>query len=124
MLLVLTHKKDSTKQRIYLALSLGIVLGMGVLFRQLLMLFVPFLFAWVWWSGRKQGGKSTFPMLLISGIVIVAAIVPFTIYNYARFERFVLLNTNAGYAFFWGNHPIYGTQFESILPPKMGTYED
>jgi hypothetical protein len=29
---------------------------------------------------------------------------------------FVLLNTNSGYAFFWGNHPVYGTQFIPILP--------
>ena len=99
------------------------MLATGILFRQLLLLFIPFLFAWVWWSGRKQGGKSTLPMLFITGIVIVAAIIPFTIFNYARFERFVLLNTNAGYAFFWGNHPIYGTHFEPILPQEMGTYE-
>jgi hypothetical protein len=51
-------------------------------------------------------------------------ILPFTIYNYARFDRFVLLNTNAGYALFWANHPIYGTHFEPILPPEMGSYED
>jgi hypothetical protein len=51
-------------------------------------------------------------------------ILPFTIYNYARFDRFVLLNTNAGYALFWANHPIYGTHFEPILPAEMGSYED
>ena len=51
-------------------------------------------------------------------------ILPFTVYNYSRFDRFVLLNTNAGYAFFWGNHPIYGIHFEPILPPEMGTYQD
>jgi hypothetical protein len=33
-----------------------------------------------------------------------------------------LLNTNAGYAFFWANHPIYGTHFEPILPTEMGDY--
>jgi hypothetical protein len=38
-----------------------------------------------------------------------------TIYNYSRFGRFVLLNTNSGYAFFWGNNPIYGTEFIPIL---------
>jgi hypothetical protein len=35
-----------------------------------------------------------------------------------------LLNTNAGFAFFWGNHPIYGDHFIPILPPEMGTYLD
>ena len=54
--------------------------------------------------------------------VLLIAILPITLYNYSRFDRFVLLNTNAGFAFFWGNHPIYGTHFVSILPPEMGTY--
>jgi len=49
-------------------------------------------------------------------------IVPFTVYNYLRFQQFVLLNTNAGFAFFWANHPIYGTRFVPILTPEMGTY--
>jgi len=42
-------------------------------------------------------------------------VLPFSIYNTARFGHFVLLNTNAGFAFFWANHPIYGTQFQAIL---------
>jgi hypothetical protein len=35
----------------------------------------------------------------------------------------VLINTNAGYAFFWANHPIYGAHFVPILTPEMGTYQ-
>jgi hypothetical protein len=31
----------------------------------------------------------------------------------------VLLNTNAGYAFFWANHPIHGTNFIVLLPPEI-----
>ena len=42
-------------------------------------------------------------------------ILPITLYNYSRFHRVVLLNTNSGYAFFWGNNPIYGTKFIPIL---------
>ena len=29
------------------------------------------------------------------------------------------MNTNAGYAFFWGNHPYYGTDFQPILPNEV-----
>jgi hypothetical protein len=56
--------------------------------------------------------------------VVLSLILPFTLYNYIRFERFVLLNTNAGFAFYWANHPIYGTHFVPILPYKWGTYQD
>jgi hypothetical protein len=43
-------------------------------------------------------------------------IVPWTIRNYRAFDTIVPLNTNSGFAFFWGNHPRYGTQFIPILP--------
>jgi hypothetical protein len=33
-------------------------------------------------------------------------------------------NTNAGFAFFWSNHPIYGTQFAPTLSPAQGAYQD
>jgi hypothetical protein len=51
-------------------------------------------------------------------------ILPFTLYNQSRFDRFVLLNTNAGFAFFWANHPVYGARFQGILPPELGSYQD
>ncbi len=123
MKLVEANQKGQNKKITKFMVLLGVSLGAGVLLRQLILLFVPFLFLWIWWSGRKTGQKSLIPALITSGIVIIVMILPFTIYNYSRFDRFVLLNTNAGYAFFWGNHPIYGTHFESILPPEMGTYE-
>lgn len=107
-----------------LAGALGLALAAAVLLRQLFLLFIPFLFLWIWLSVRQKHVRSAVPHLLISSVVIGLIIAPITLYNYQRFNRFVLLNTNAGYAFFWGNHPIYGTHFISILPEEMGTYED
>jgi hypothetical protein len=37
---------------------------------------------------------------------------------------FVPLNTNSGYAFFWGNHPIYGSNFIGILPSDGPSYQE
>jgi 4-amino-4-deoxy-L-arabinose transferase-like glycosyltransferase len=99
---------------------LGITVGIAVLLRQLFLLFVPFLYIWIWW----RGGKKSLSVLGISGLFLIILFIPFTIFNYSRFNRFVLLNTNAGFAFFWGNHPIYGTKFESILPEEMGSYQE
>ncbi len=99
---------------------LGITLGIAVLLRQLFLLFVPFLFIWIWW----RGGNKSLSVLGISGLFLIILMIPFTIFNYSRFNRFVLLNTNAGFAFFWGNHPIYGTKFEPILPEEMGSYQE
>jgi hypothetical protein len=55
-------------------------------------------------------------------IIILVMVLPFTIYNISRFGHFLLLNTNSGYAFFWANHPIHGTHFQSIL--TTGEYQD
>ena len=103
-----------------LGLLLGLSLGAVVLLRQLFVLIIPFIFLWVWWASRRK----QFGPLLLAGCVIVAVILPFTLFNYLRFDRFVLVNTNAGYAFFWANHPIYGTHFVPILTAWMGTYQD
>ena len=111
------------KSSAVLGVKLGLTLGVVVLFRQLFMLMVPFIFLWIWWAARDRGGRKTLPTLLLSGALIAAMVTPLSIYNYTRFDRFVLLNTNAGYAFFWGNHPVYGTHFEPILPPEMGSYQ-
>jgi hypothetical protein len=47
-------------------------------------------------------------------------IAPWTIRNYRAFGTFVLLNTNAGFAFYWGNHPVYGTKFIPLLDGSYG----
>lgn len=113
-------RSDKRANQIWMAIFLGLTLGVAILLRQLFLLFIPFLFIWIWWaSGRKN-----LTNLVVSAIVIALLILPFTIFNYQRFERFVLLNTNAGFAFFWSNHPVYGTQFKPLLTEEMGTYQD
>lgn len=106
--------------RLLLAILLGLSLGSAVLFRQLFLLFVPVLFLWIWWASGRKYLKS----LVLSGVVLLIMVIPFTVFNYSRFNRFVLLNTNAGYALFWSNHPIYGTKFVPILTPDIGNYHD
>jgi hypothetical protein len=76
----------------------------------------------MWITRAKRGYNAPFAPTILSITVIVLFIVPVTLYNYSRFGRVVLLNTNSGYAFFWGNHPIYGTKFIPILPE--GAYQE
>jgi len=98
-----------------LAVLLGVALSATLFLRQLFILIIPFIFLWVLWAG----GRSRVAPLLLSGTIIIASIIPFTLFNYARFHRFVLLNTNAGYAFYLSNHPYYGSHFVPILPSEM-----
>ena len=70
-------------------------------------------------SGRApRGWPVALPPPAWSSSLCVA---PWTIRNYGVFHRFVLLNTNAGFAFYWGNHPVHGNGFVPILPgPEYG----
>jgi len=102
-------------------IKLGIALGFGVLLRQTLLLFLPFLLLWLFWV---NWGKVKWLIIIPILGIPAAMILPFTIRNYLVFDQFVLLNTNAGYVFFWANHPIHGTNFFSILPPDYPSYVD
>jgi len=62
--------------------------------------------------------------LVLTTLVVVAMIAPWTVRNHRVFGTFTPLNTNAGYAFFWGNHPIYGTRFVGILPADGPSYQE
>lgn len=104
---------------------LGLVLGVAVLLRQLFLAFVPVLLAYVW-IAQRRGSLSPANLLrraarslvypAIAAGVIALMIAPWTARNAAAFDRFVLLNTNAGFAFFWANHPVHRVNFVGILP--------
>jgi len=116
-------KPASSVACFWLAIGLGITLGIAILLRQLFLIFIPILFLWIWWSSHKKGSRVAILSILLSSLIIIGIILPFTIYNYQRFGSFVLINTNAGYAFYWANHPIYGAHFVPILTPEMGSYQ-
>lgn len=113
-------------------LELGLAIGLTVLLRQVFLLFLPILFIWIWWNQRYIEGVpwkrkihwSAIRGLAISTAVLVLMVLPFTIRNYQAFNTFVLINTNAGFAFYWGNHPIQGTHFMPLLLDSVSTYQD
>jgi 4-amino-4-deoxy-L-arabinose transferase-like glycosyltransferase len=111
-------------------LLLGLALGTAILLRQVFLLFVPILLAWLLWAivprtsadGKRATPRSWRPVilrLLITMVVVFLMVLPWTVRNYAAFGRPVLLNTNAGYAFFWANHPTHGEEFVPILPSHV-----
>lgn len=108
-------------------LLLGLALALAVLLRQLFLLFVPMLFAWLLWRSRSyplRSSKQVMGGILLATAVLAVAIVPWTLHNWRAFGSFVLLNTNAGFALFWSNHPIHGSSFIPILPADGPSYQD
>jgi 4-amino-4-deoxy-L-arabinose transferase-like glycosyltransferase len=104
------------KSDIRFGFALGTSIALAAILRQVFLLFVPFLFLWIWTARSKRDQSLPVVPTVLTFVVIALLILPITLFNYSRFHRFVLLNTNSGYAFFWGNNPIYGTKFIPILP--------
>ena len=120
--LLLTKTNHGT---VRLGLALGLAMAAATLLRQLILSLVPFLVLWfVYVAYTQRQWRRLVLSTAIALAVLALAILPFTLFNYVRFGRFVLLNTNAGYAFFWANHPSYGTNFIAILPPGGLSYAD
>jgi 4-amino-4-deoxy-L-arabinose transferase-like glycosyltransferase len=106
-----------------LGLYLGLGLGGLVLLRQAALLVAPVIWLWIAVVSKRQGRwRMGVVGIAISAGVLAASIIPWTLYNYQRFDQFVLLNTNAGFAFYLSNHPIYGTVFQPILSESVATY--
>lgn len=98
------------------AVLLGLCLGLAALLRQAILPFVPVLFAWLLWTNVrriKRLSARTLAFVLIAGTVLIACIAPFTIRNYRVYGRFLLLNSNAGYAFYSSNNPALGSYWLS-----------
>lgn len=101
---------------------LGVAMAMTVLLRQT---FIPLaLFVAVWLVYTLPIPRlHVLRGLAISAAVVILSIFPWTVRNYLVFHQFVLLNTNADYAFFWANHPVQGTHFMVLLPENI-SYTD
>jgi hypothetical protein len=109
---------------------LGLAAGMAILLRQAMLLLAPVLLAWTGWrlwtrmpglvgAARGRGRTRVLWGVCQAVGVVVLCVAPWTVRNYFAFGQFVPLNTNAGFALFWGNHPVHGTNFVPILPGSV-----
>ncbi len=98
-------------------IGLGLALGMATLLRQTILLFVPFLLVWLFWELRKGGTRWWYFTLPV--VVIILFVAPWTLRNYQVYGRFLLLNSNAGYALYASNNPNLGTDWrnEEVVVP-------
>jgi len=111
----------TTRRFLGLGALLGLAMGATLLLRQVVIIFYPLLVLWLLWHGWRRGQMKQLLMALLAAALVAGTILaPFVIRNYRVFGRISMPNTNAGFAFFWGNHPIYETRFEPVLSPSHG----
>lgn len=96
-LIALLHARQSHHWKHYLAA--GILIGLAILTRSVIVLFVPFAMLWAWrYGGHKLG----------AGIVLAAVIVltvPWAIRNTKVHGRLTYVETAIGYSLYVSHHP-------------------
>lgn len=102
------------------AASLGLALGLAALLRQSILPWLPVLAVWLLLAGRRSGRLGLVGRALVVAMaIVVGLILPFTIRNYSLYHDFLLLNSNAGYAFYSAQHPMHGTRFQPFEAAPM-----
>ncbi|HEX6976614.1 MAG TPA: hypothetical protein VF147_19540, partial [Vicinamibacterales bacterium] len=81
------------------ALVAGLLAGIAILVRPVMLFFLPFAAVWLWHRRRPSLAVA----LIVASLAIVA---PWTARNYRVYDRFVLVASEGGVTFWTGNHPL------------------
>lgn len=104
-----------------IGVELGLAMAVTLLLRQVVIGFFAVLALWLFWLAlRRRAMRRLLGPIVAAAAVTILLMSPFMVRNYQVFGRLTMPNTNAGFTFFWSNHPIYGTQFEAVLSPTHG----
>jgi 4-amino-4-deoxy-L-arabinose transferase-like glycosyltransferase len=87
----------------------GLAVSLTCLLRQVFMPITALLFLYILLKARRQVKISH---VALAGIIAATLILPWTVRNYMVFDRFLLLNSQAGQTLWNSNHPDLGTEFQ------------
>lgn len=86
----------------------ALVVTLASLLRQVYMPMAALLFVYIVWQARRRVRPGH---VAAAGLVAAALILPWTVQNYRTFDRFLLLNSQAGQTVWNANHPGLGVKF-------------
>jgi 4-amino-4-deoxy-L-arabinose transferase-like glycosyltransferase len=121
ILLLLQFKDTQKKAKLIIS---GILIGLGILTRGQLLLFIPFIFIWFYSLSKKfKEVAINFSIFLAFSLLIV---IPWTIRNYLIHKEFVLINTYVrGNPFYLFNHPSSNPELVWNIPqPHLSEVEE
>jgi 4-amino-4-deoxy-L-arabinose transferase-like glycosyltransferase len=93
---------------------LGIALAGMILFRMAVLPFVVFLLGWLAVASSKWAERPKKWHLLIPIVIMIVAVLPWTIRNFRLYDRFMLLESQFGHVFWNSNHPDKGSTFGEV----------
>jgi len=83
------------------AVAAGALIGIGILVRPAMVLFLPFVFAWL--ARRKNRGLKLATLVMAAAL---ACVLPWTLRNARVYHRLVFVASEGGVTFWTGNHPL------------------
>lgn len=103
-LYLLSRSMPGEKRSGLLLFFAGLTLGLAVLGRPNLLLFVPCAVAWTAWAFRNRGKKACLGHAAALALGVALAITPVTARNYSQGGELVLITAHGGVNFFIGNN--------------------
>ena len=100
----------------------GLVLGLSIIARPNIVLFVPALLFWMWWKDGRRRRPRFYRQLGLIGLMVVLVILPVAIHNHGAGDGRVLISSQAGINFYIGNE--LQADGKTSAPPGGVTYED
>jgi 4-amino-4-deoxy-L-arabinose transferase-like glycosyltransferase len=92
-------RAESSRAGSALALAAGMLSGVAILARPVMLFFLPL--AAIWLVRRRHTSLAV--VMLVTALAVVA---PWTARNYRVYDRFVLVASEGGVTFWTGNHPL------------------
>ncbi|HID55446.1 TPA: DUF2079 domain-containing protein [Candidatus Poribacteria bacterium] len=82
----------------------GLLYGMAMLTREVLLTFVPFLMAWLIWQSSRER-KTRIAQLILFTAAVMTVLLPWTARNHSVHDHLIPISTNGGCNFYYGNNP-------------------
>lgn len=104
--------------------TLGVSVAAATLLRQSILPWIVVLLLWLLaadWVDRRRVRLRALGATAGVSIIVLAAVLPFTLRNYRVYSDFLLLNSNAGYAMYSAQHPLHGISFDAYAAAPLPT---
>lgn len=95
-----------------LGLAAGALVGVAILIRPAMLLFLPLALVWLLW--RRHLG-----LVLAMATAVLVIVVPWTMRNLRVYDRFVLVASEGGVTFWTGNHPLASGEGDLAANPEL-----
>ncbi|MCD6505939.1 glycosyltransferase family 39 protein [Candidatus Poribacteria bacterium] len=82
----------------------GLLYGMAMLTREVLLAFIPLFLVWLIWQVPHRG-KAGIIRLIAFMVMVMVVLLPWTARNYSVHGHLILISTNGGCNFYYGNNP-------------------